>query len=164
MRRTRKSRAVHIAGLRIAADGAWMLQIARNLLDPEAGFLRHASHLIHDRDPLFTKAWTALLETGGVKCVPIPAQSPNCNPHAERFVRTIRTECLDQFVIFGERHLRYLVKQFVEHYLAERYHQGLGGQLVTPRPTPSNDNTTSGAIRCRSRLGGLLNYYHREAA
>ena len=159
-----KSRAVQIAGVRIAPDGAWMMQMARNLLDPVDGFLRNASHLIHDRDPVFTEAWTALLESGGVKCVPIPAQSPNCNPHAERFVRTVRTECLDHFVIFGERHLRHLIKQFVEHYLTERYHQGIGSQLIRPRMSPSNDNGTSGPIGCRSRLGGLLNYYHREAA
>jgi hypothetical protein len=74
-----------------------MKQIGRNLLDPVDGFLRQATHLIHDRDPVFTAAWTALLETHGVECVAIPAQSPNCNPHAERFVKTVRTECLGQF-------------------------------------------------------------------
>ncbi len=159
-----KSRAVHIAGVRIAPDGAWMMQMARNLLDPDCGFLRDATHLIHDRDPVFTKAWTELLKSGGVKCFPIPTHSPNCNPHAWRFVKTVRTECLDQFVIFGERHLRYLVKQFVEHYLAARYHQGLDGRLVMPKPSPTNDNATLGAVGCRSRLGGLLDYYCREAA
>ncbi len=71
-----KTRAVQVAGIRIAPDGAWMLQIARNLLDPEDGFLRRASYLIHDRDPLYTEAWTALLESGGVKCVPTPAATP----------------------------------------------------------------------------------------
>jgi putative transposase len=99
-----------------------------------------------------------------VKCVPIPAQSPNCNGYAERFVRTIRAECLDQFVIFGERHLRYLVQQFVKHYMAERYHQGIGGRLIQSWPAPSNDNGSIGPIRCRSRLGGVPNFYHREAA
>jgi len=152
------------AGVRIAPDGDWMHQIARNLLDPADGFLRNASYLIHDRDPVFTQASTALLETGGVKCVPIPAQSPNCNPHAERFVKTVRTECLDNFVIFGERHLRHLVKEFIGHYLTERYHQGIGSQIIRPKASPSNDNTMLGAIGCRSRLGGLLNYYYREAA
>ena len=109
-----------------------MLQVARNLLDPVDGFLRNATHLIHDRDALFTKAWIALLKSGGVKCVPVPAHSPNCSPHAERFVRTIRSECLDQFVIVGERHLRYLVGDFIDRYLAGRFHQGLGGQLIRP--------------------------------
>ena len=60
-----RSRAVHITGIRIDPDGAWMLQVARNLLDTEDGFLRSATHLIHDRDPLYTKAWTALLKSEG---------------------------------------------------------------------------------------------------
>lgn len=77
-------------------------------------------------------------------------------------MRTIRVECLDHFVIFGERHLRYLVQQFVEHYLAEHYHQGVGGQLIQSRPAPSNGRI--GPIRCRSRLGGVLNFCHREVA
>jgi putative transposase len=159
-----KSRAVQVAGVRIAPDGDWMKQIARNLLDPADGFLRRATYLTHDRDPVFTQAWTALLQTGGVTCVPIPAQSPNCNPYAERFVKTVRTECLDQFVIFGERHLRHLIKEFLGHYMTERHHQGIGGQIIRPKAPPSNDNPTLGAIASRSRLGGLLNYYHREAA
>jgi hypothetical protein len=159
-----KSRAVQIAGVRIAPDGDWMKQIVRNLLDLADGFLRNATYLIHDRDPVFTEAWTALLESGGVKCVPIPAQSPHCNPYAERFVKTVRNECLDHFVIFGERHLRHLLKEFGEHYLTERHHQAIGSQIIRPRAAPSNDNGTLGVIGCRSRLGGLLNYYGRDAA
>jgi putative transposase len=159
-----RSRAVQVAGIHIHPDGAWMMQVARNLLDPVDGFLRNATHLIHDRDSLFTEAWTVLLKSSGVKCVPIPAQSPNCSPHAERFVKTIRTECLDHFVIFGERHLRYLVGTFVDHYLTSRYHQGLDGRIIRPSASPGNDNAGLGSIRCRSRLGGLLNYYYREAA
>ena len=156
-----KSRAVHVAGIRIDPDGAWMMQIARNLLDPVDGFLRNATHLIHDRDPLYTKAWRELLKSGGVNCVPIPAHSPNCTPHAERFVRTVRSECLDQFVIFGERHLRHLLHEFCAHYHAERFHQGLGGRVIRPSSSPSNDNAMIGPIQCRSRLGGLLNFSWR---
>jgi hypothetical protein len=79
-------------------------------------------------------------------------------------VKTIRTECLDQFVIFGERHLRHLLREFCAHYHGERFHQGLSGQLIRPSALAGNDNGTAGAIQCRSRLGGLLNFYHREAA
>ena len=89
---------------------------------------------------------------------------PNCNPHAERFVKTIKYECLNQFVIFGERHLRYLIREFVEHYHTERFHQGIGGELIKSQPGSANDNGSNGSIACRSRLGGLLNYYHRAAA
>jgi putative transposase len=159
------SRAVHLAGVRIDPDEKWMMQMARNLLDCEDGFLRNATHLVHDRDPLFTKAWRELLKSGGVKSVRIPASSPNCNPYAERFVRTVRDECLRHFVVFGERHLRHLLREFVAHYNTERYHQGLGGKLVRPSSvTVGNDNGSGGGIECRSRLGGLLNFYRREAA
>ncbi|MBN1605424.1 MAG: hypothetical protein JW940_02265 [Polyangiaceae bacterium] len=88
----------------------------------------------------------------------MPAHSPNCSPHAERFVRTIRSECLDQFVIFGERHLRYLVRQSLERCLTERFHQGLGGQLIMRTGDCANDNGATCTITRRSRLGGLLNF------
>jgi hypothetical protein len=104
------------------------------------------------------------LEARGVKSVKIPAQSPNCNPHAERFVKTIKYERLHHFIIFGERHLRRLIKEFVEHYMTERFHQGLGGQLIRKQVGPTNDNGAAGKVVRRSRLGGMLNYYHREAA
>jgi hypothetical protein len=158
-----RSRAVHIAGVYVDPDGRWMMQVARNLLDAEDGFLRDATHLIHDRDPLYTKAWTTLLKSEGVKCVPIPASSPNCNPHAERFVKTVRSECLDHFVIFGHRHLRHLLREFCTHYHGERFHQALGGQLIRSAAA-DNENAMGGTIHCRPRLGGLLNFYHREAA
>ena len=159
-----KTRAVHIAGIRVDPDADWAKQLARNLVDPLDGFLRNAKFLVHDRDHLFNKAWSQLLGNAGVSCVPIPAQSPNCNPHAERFVRTVREECLDKFVIFGEAHLRHLLAEFVQHYNGERYHQGLGGKLVMPDLLAENDNGAVGTIKTRSRLGGILNFYHREAA
>jgi putative transposase len=159
-----KTRKVHIAGVRIAPDDAWMKQMARNLLDPFDGFLRQATHLIHDRDPLLSKAWRSMLGDDGVKCVRIPRHSPNCNPFAERFVRSIRTECLNHFVILGERHLRHLLQEYVVHYNAERFHQGLGGRLITEQDQPGNDNGVSNVIRRRKRLGGILNFYHLNAA
>lgn len=94
----------------------------------------------------------------------IPANSPNCNAYAERFVKTIRTECLDHMVLFGERHLRHVIRVFVAHYLSERYHQGVDSKLIHPGVQASNDNGPSTVIGCRSRPGGLLNFYHREAA
>jgi hypothetical protein len=159
-----KSRAVEIAGIAVDPGEAWMKQVARNLTDPVDGFLRGAKYLVHDRDPLFTEAFIAILKAEGVESVKIPAQSPNCNPYAERFVKTIKCESLDHFVIFGERHLRYLINEFVEHYMAERFHQGIGGQLIVKRAALTNDNGADGKVACRSRLGGLLNYYYREAA
>jgi putative transposase len=158
-----KSRAVEIAGVAVNPDGKWMEQVARGLLDPVDGFLRRATHIIHDRDPLYTMRWKALLASRGVKSVPTPAKSPNCNAVAERFIRTVREECLDHFVIVGERHLRHLLKEFVVHYHRERYHQGLDGRIIRPTAEVANDNAR-GRIERRGRLGALLNYYHRRAA
>jgi len=163
-----ETREVHIAGVRVDPNGAWMKQIARNLTDPIDGFLRDATHLIHDADPLFTDDFKAILkpvsyaDSEGVKCVKIPPSSPNCNAFAERFVKTIKYECLRHFVFFGERHLRYVISEYMEHYQHERFHQGIGGSLI--KPTAVNDNSAHGDIKCRARLGGLLNFYYREAA
>ncbi len=86
------------------------------------------------------------------------------HPHAERFVRTIRSECLNHLVLFGERHLRYVVKEFIAHYHTERFRQGPGGQLIQRSVGPVNANGAHGKIVCRSRLGGMLKFYVREAA
>jgi transposase len=159
-----KTRVVEIAGIRVDPDGEWMKQMARNLTDAVDGFLRNATYLIHDPDPLFTEAFEAVLGDRGLKCVKIPAQSPNCNPHAERFVKAVRDECLRHFVFFGERHLRFVLKEFMVHYHRERFHQGLGGQLIEARVGSTSDKGARGKVVCRSRLGGMLNFYYREAA
>jgi hypothetical protein len=116
------------------------------------------------KEALAAKTGTERIGSVGIESVKIPASSPNCNPHAERFVRTVRDECLDHFVLFGERHLRMVINEFVAHYLVERFHQGIGGELIRPNVTSANDNGASGAVECRSRLGGLLNFYCRAAA
>ena len=90
------------------------------------------------------------------------ARRSNPNAFAERFVGSIRRECLSRVIPLGERHLRQLVNEYLEHYHLERNHQGLGNRLLTP--LPANDNHASAPIRRRERLGGLLNYYHRESA
>jgi hypothetical protein len=82
----------------------------------------------------------------------------------KRFVRTIKSECLNHLVLFGERHLRYVVREFMAHYHRERFHQALDGQLVEKQASSASDKRTSGKVVCRSRLGGILNFYHREAA
>jgi putative transposase len=118
-------------------------------------------YLIHDRDPLFTAEFQQLLADVGVKSVKLPRQSPNLNAYAERFVRTIKESCLERLVLFGERSVRTAVHEFTQHYLRERHHQGLGNRLIL------GDNSVGrkqGPMRRRQRLGGLLNYYHREAA
>jgi hypothetical protein len=132
-----KTRAVEVAGIRVDPDGEWMKQMARNLVDPVEGFLRGATHLIHDRDPLFTEAFIAILEAGGVECVKIPARSPNCNPHAERFVKTMKYECLNQFVIFGERHLHEARRRVFGHHAAPNTPRGPFFRLRPDTPESS---------------------------
>ncbi len=96
-----------------------------------------------------------------MKCLKLPARSPDLNAYAERFVLSIKSECLNKLVPLGERHLRLAVSEFVQHDHLERNHQGLENQLITKTPTSANDNAP---IRRRERLGGLLNFYYRCAA
>ncbi len=137
-----------------------MKQIARNLTDAEDGFLNPARYLIHDRDPLFTEDFSELLKLSGVKTVKLPARSPDLNAYAERFVLSIRSECLDQIIPLGERHLRNAVKEYTEHYHAERNHQGRGNELLE---TPCAEPNLDGAVECQEWLGGVLKYYRRAA-
>ena len=155
-----RSRRVEIAGIARRPDGEWMKQIGRNLTDAEDGFLNGARYLIHDRDPLFTDAFRALLELSDVKTVKLPARSPDLNAYAERFVLSIRSECLDQIIPLGERHLRKAVREYTEHYHAERNHQGRGNELIE---TPCEEPNMDGTVECQERLGGVLKYYRRAA-
>src|SRR5262249_34555220 len=139
----------------------WMTQIARNLTDAVDGFFKGKRYLIHDRDPLYTSDFLRMLAEIGIESVKLPPRSPNLNAHAERFVKTIKEGCLERMLLFGEDSLRNAVRNFLEHYHLERNHQGLGNALIVPIETA---NATSGAVQCRQRLGGLLNYYYREAA
>jgi transposase InsO family protein len=102
----------------------------------------------------------ALLSSAGVTPIRLPPTGPNLNAYAERFVRSIKSECLSKLVLLGESHLRAAVREYLAHYHQERNHQGLDGQLISP---PANLNR-SGPVVCRERLGGLLRFYHREAA
>ena len=154
------SRKVEIAGICRQPDGPWMDQVARNLLDVVDGFLRGKRYLIVDRDPLYTREFREALERAGIMVVRLPPSSPNLNAFAERFVLSIRAECLDKIIPLGERHLRRAVSNYVTHYHRERNHQGLNNALLNP-PAAANEN---GRVRRRQRLGGLLSYYHREAA
>jgi len=155
------TRKVEIAGISPSPDGRWMDQIARNLLDAEDGFLLGKRYLLLDRDPLYTDAFRATLERGGVKVVRLPARSPDLNAFAERFVLSIKSECLDRIVPLGERHLRRDISEFVAHYHRERNHQGLQNRLIDAAPEPAN---TNGRVARKERLGGLLSFYHRAAA
>jgi putative transposase len=137
-----------------------MDQIGRNLIDDHEGFVRQKRFLIHDRDPLFTKEFGNTLRAAGVRSVKLPPRSPNLNAHAERFVRSIKEECLERMIIFGERGFRIALREYVEHYHFERNHQGLNNQILVPCCSVS----ALGAVQRKQHLGGLLNHYYREAA
>src|SRR5262249_41663074 len=109
----------------------------RNLTDADDGFLRGMDYLILDRDPLYTAAVRDLLRDGGVKPLRLPARSPNLNAFAERFVGSIKSECLNRIVPLGETHLRGAIRAFMTHYHEERPPQGLDNQLISPA-TPAS--------------------------
>jgi hypothetical protein len=126
-----------------------MKQIARNATMDDCGALRDCRYLLHDRDTKFTRS------------LALPACSPNLNAYAERWVRSVKEECLSKVILFGERSLRRALSEYLDHFHAERNHQGKGNVLLFPR---ANDRQHDRPVRCRERLGGLLSYYHREAA
>ena len=156
------SRRVNIAGITPIPDGLWMIQIARNLVDDFDGFLTGKRYLVLDRDPLFTREFREMLASAGVRPVRLPPRSPNLNAYAERFVLSIKSERLNRLIILGERHLRHVIDEYMEHYHTERSHQGIDNRLLIPGSAHSGDSASS--IQKRERLGGLLNYYCRAAA
>ncbi len=156
------SRKVHIAGLTPNPNGAWMTQIARNSTMTEWGFLTPGQHVIHDRDTKFCSTFQETLKEAGVTPITLPPRSPNLNAHAERWVRSVKEEVLSRLILFGEDALRQVLKEYGTHYHQERHHQGKGNELLLPRPRKEGWETNP--ICSRERLGGLLKYYHREAA
>jgi len=138
-----------------------MKQVCRNLTDCEDGLLKDASHLTVDRDTSFIAMRQFLEENTNTKVVLLPPKSPNLNAYMERWFRSLKTECLDRMIFFGRKSLENAVREYVEHYHAERNHQGLGNQLIEPG---NEVGAVAGKIECYERLGGILKYYHRRAA
>ena len=132
-----------------------------HLTDPCVGFLRSSRYLLHDRATLFGERFRQLLRSAQVEPLRLPARSLNLNASAERFVRTIRHACLDRMIFLGEASLRKAVEEFVGHYNRERNHQSLENQIIQPE-VPGFP--IEGAICCRKRLGGSLQYYYRPPA
>ena len=153
------TRRVHIAGTTVNPSSAWMSQVVRNLTDCVDGFLKGKRYLILDRDALFADGFKAILRSSGTKIVHTSIQAPNMNAFSERFVLSIKSECLDRMIFVGAASLDRAIREFMIHYHAERPHQGLESALIAGGPTMSE-----GRVEVRDRLGGLLKYYYREAA
>ena len=156
------TREVRVAGITPHPDQRWMVQIARNITMAERGFLSSGQYLIHDWDGKYGPPFQQIITAAGVKSVLLPPRSPNLNAYAERWVRSVKEECLSKLILFGEGALRHALQEFVEHYHQERPHQGMGNGMLIPLPSAYVEH--EGSIRCRERLGGLLKYYDHEAA
>ena len=158
-----ESRRIYLAGVTRHPDQEWMEQMARNVTMEETGFLTDKRYLLHDRDSKYCPSFRQLIEAEKVKTLALPPKSPNLNAYAERWVRSVKEECLSRLILFGERSLKRALHHYELHYHQERNHQGKGNLLLFPSP-PRPMNLTLGKVRCRERLGGLLKYYAREAA
>ena len=138
-----------------------MLQIGRNLVDEQDGALAGKKYLIIDRDATYSKQFREFVGKGGTEVIRLPPLSPNLNAFAERFVRSIKEECLVKRIFIGERSLRRAIMEYTAHYHEERNHQGLESRLI--RRAAANAANDAGIHR-RIRLGGILSYYERVAA
>ncbi len=154
------TRKVFFAPVKPQPDGSYMLQVAKSLTDSEDGFLHGKRYLIHDRDPLYrTDGFHGILKSSGIEPVKLPARSPNLNSYSERFVKSIKSECLDHLILSSVQQLEYVLQQYSEYYHHERIHQSLD-RIIEPKHIIDD----KAEIICIERLGGLLKSYHRLAA
>ena len=155
-----QTRKIVLGGLTRSPNDLWVKQVARNVTGV-TGELTSARYLLRDRDAKFTEGFDQILQAAGIEAIKLPPQSPNLNAYAERWIRSLRSECLDQLILFGERSLAYVLQEYLAHHQQERNHQGLDN--VIPFPDEGLRSNT-GAITKSERLGGLLQFYYRKAA
>jgi transposase InsO family protein len=155
------TRRVHLAGVTANPNGAWVAQQARNLLMDLGGRAAELKFLIRDRDDKFTAAFDAVFTSIGIKIIATPPRAPAANAIAERWVGTVRRECTDRMLIFGERHLRAVLAEYVEHYNRHRPHRSLHQRPPQPRNPVMNIQQAS--VTRRTILGGLINEYSQAA-
>ena len=158
------TRTVKIAGIAINPDAVWMMQMGRNMTGEENGLLYGKRKLIIDRDTKYCHDFRRLIEQAGTTIIRLPPRSPNLNAYAERFVGSIKAECLNRLIFFGEASSRRALKQHTAHYHHERNHQGINNRLLIGAANDDTYAIENTDVACRSRLGGVLNYYYGEAA
>jgi transposase InsO family protein len=154
------TRRVHVAGTTSRPDSAWVTQQARNL--SITGRLDENKLLIRDRDAKFSGPFDEVFRTEGLSVVKTPVRAPRANAFAERWVGTVRRECLDHVLIFGRRHLQRVLGVYAEHYNRARPHRSM--DLRPPDPAPSAEGVAGSRVRRRDVLGGLIHEYQRSAA
>ncbi|MBK6940453.1 MAG: transposase [Planctomycetes bacterium] len=155
------SRRVEIAGITRHPTEEWMAQVARNVTMEGGGFLNGMKFLLHDRDTKFSAHFRRLIRDGGVRPLALPARSPNLNAFVERWIRSVKDECLSRLIFFGRSSVERALKAYVEHYHTERNHQGIGNVILLPRPEDRVGSVTGRVVR-RTSLGGLLSFYARR--
>jgi putative transposase len=157
-----QSRRVQVIGCTPYPNKAFVIQCLRHATG-ETGILANGRLLLCDRDPKWSRGVEQWLTTAGVRLVRTPACAPNCNAYAERFVRSVKEECLNRIVPLGERHLWNTLQEFALHYHGERNHHGLGNVLIDRGDGP-DAQPAHGSVYRRRRVGGILSYYYRSAA
>jgi hypothetical protein len=154
------TRRVHLAGLTESPDGAWTAQQARNLVFSLPERARPLEFLIRDNDGKFTRGFDTVFNTEGIRVIRTPVRAPKANAVAERFVGTVRRECLDWLLITNRRHLQHVLREFVDHYHSHRPHRALELAPPEPRhPPPTTPSPSAAAIHRQDRLGGLIHEY-----
>jgi putative transposase len=155
------TRKVHVAGCTANPDGDWVTQQARNFTLHLEGRERPLRFLVHDRDSKFSGPFDVVFASEGVEVIRTPIRAPRANAVAERWVRTVREECLDWLLITGRRQLEAALRIYVGHYNHARPHRGL--ELAIPEPSEAATDLAHGAVDRRDRLGGLIHEYYRAA-
>jgi putative transposase len=158
------TRRVHLAGVTANPDGQWVTQQARNLLLVLGEQGRRARLVLHDRDAKFSRCFDDVFRSDGGEVLLTPVQAPRANAYAERWVRTVRAECLDWLLVVGRGHLQQVLRIYTQHYNGHRPHRALGLQSPQPSARPTAlGRSDRGAVRRRDLLGGLLDEYQRAA-
>jgi putative transposase len=159
-----ETRRVHLAGVTAHPNGSWVAQQARNLLFVIAERGQQLRFLIRDRDAKFSRSFDDVIRSEGADVLVTPVQAPNANAFAERWIRTVRAECLDWLLITGRRHLEQVLRVYVEHYNVHRPHRALRLEPPVSPAGPTVIRAKQCRVHRRDRLGGLLQEYHRQAA
>jgi putative transposase len=157
------SRRIEYVASTTNPDGAWMMQQARNLRMELSDRGQQPRFLIHDRDAKFSRAFDAFFGGEGMRVIRTPARAPNANAHIERWVGSIRRECLDRLLIFNRRQLERILRVYVGHYNGYRPHRALDLEAPDPSP-PARGDPAPVAIHRRDLLGGLIHEYEAVAA